>query len=106
MTAPFRRAALAGIGLLLALGLCRAGDEAAIPPPPGVTKLFNGKDLTGLTTWLKASGREDPKKVFTVQDGVLHVSGDGLGYVATTKAYRDYHVIVEYKWGKRTDGGK
>ncbi len=20
--------------------------------------------------------------------------------------YRDYHLIVEYKWGKRTDGGK
>ena len=39
-------------------------------------------------------------------DGLLHISGDGYGYIATEKAYRDYHLIVEYKWGKRTDGGK
>jgi hypothetical protein len=69
-------------------------------------KLFNGKDLTGLTTWLKASKRDDPKKVFTVQNGVLHVSGEGFGYVATDKEYANYHLTVEYKWGKRTDGGK
>ncbi len=37
---------------------------------------------------------------------MLHISGDGYGYVATDKAYRDYHVVVEYKWGKKTDGGK
>jgi hypothetical protein len=37
---------------------------------------------------------------------VLHISGDGFGYVATDQAYRDYHLTVEYKWGKRTDGGK
>ena len=44
--------------------------------------------------------------MFAVRDGVLHISGDGFGYVATTKEYRDYHLIVEYKWGRRTDGGK
>src|SRR5205823_10686683 len=76
-----------------------------IRPRDGVIPLFNGKDLTGLHTWLKGSGREDPKKVFTVHDGLLHVSGDGNGYVATDKAYRDYRVVVEYKWGQRTDGG-
>ena len=37
---------------------------------------------------------------------MLHISGDGFGYVATDKEYRDYHLIVEYKWGKKTDGGK
>jgi hypothetical protein len=84
------------------------GDPAAEPirPREGVTRLFNGKDLTGLHTWLKDTKREDPRKVFTVEDGVIHVSGDGYGYVATNKEYRDYRLIVEYKWGKRTDGGK
>jgi 3-keto-disaccharide hydrolase len=37
---------------------------------------------------------------------VIHASGEGFGYLATDKEYQDYHVTVEYRWGKRTDGGK
>jgi hypothetical protein len=37
---------------------------------------------------------------------MLHLSGDGNGYVATASEYRDYRLIVEYKWGRKTDGGK
>jgi hypothetical protein len=74
--------------------------------PKQPIKLFNGKDLTGLTTWLKDTKRDDPRKVFSMRDGILHVSGDGFGYVATEKEYKNYHLIVEYKWGKKTDGGK
>jgi hypothetical protein len=83
-------------------------DPKAEPASPkdGVVRLFNGKDLTGLRTWLKDTKREDPRKVFTAHDGLLHISGDGYGYLATDKQYREYHLIVEYKWGKRTDGGK
>ena len=81
-----------------------AGQEPIAPKGP--VKLFNGKDLTGLTTWLKDTKRDDPRKVFTVEDGILHVSGDGFGYVATDKQYKDYHLSVEYRWGKKTDGGK
>jgi dienelactone hydrolase len=86
-------------------------DENLAPKKPVVVpketiKLFNGKDLTSVATWLKDTKRDDPRKVFTVKDGELHVSGDGFGYVATKKEYRDYHLIVEYKWGKKTDGGK
>src|SRR5262249_34714468 len=69
-------------------------------------KLFNGKDLSGLTTWLKDTKNKDPRKVFSASDSLLHISGEGFGYVATEKEYRDYHLTVEYKWGKRTDGGK
>ena len=94
------------LGLLAAAALGPASDEQAIRPSEGVTRLFNGKDLTGLYTWVKGSGRQDPKKIFTVHDGLLHISGEGLGYVATRKPYRDYHLTVEYKWGKRTNGGK
>ncbi len=68
--------------------------------------LFNGKDLAGFTTWLKDAKAEDPRKVFHVKDGILCLSGDGFGYLATDKAYRDYHLTAEFKWGKRTDGGK
>jgi hypothetical protein len=94
--------------LLLSLALPLAAPPERSEPinPTKTVLLFNGKDLAGLTTWLKDTKREDPRKVFSVKDGVLHISGDGYGYIRTDKAYRDYHLIVEYKWGKKTDGRK
>lgn len=77
-----------------------------VTPKDGIIRLFNGKDLTGLTTWLKDTKGQDPRKVFSVKDGVLHISGDGYGYLRSDQAYRDYHLVVEYKWGKKTDGRK
>ncbi len=87
---------------LFALTLTQEGPIA----PRETIPLFNGKDLKGLYTWLRDSQKEDPKKVFTVHDGMIHVSGEGFGYVATEKEYKDYRLVVEYKWGTRTDGGK
>lgn len=74
--------------------------------PDEVIKLFSKDSLKGFDTWLKDSARNDPKKVFSIQDGVLHVSGEGLGYLATVRPYRDYRLVGEFRWGKRTDGGK
>jgi|YNPMSStandDraft_1061717.scaffolds.fasta_scaffold30752_1 hypothetical protein len=79
-------------------------EEAVTPKEP--IKLFNGKDLTGWYTWLKESGREDPKKVFSVVDGMIRISGEGAGYLATEKPYKDYHLSLEYRWGTKTDGSK
>ena len=90
------------IAVLLTMGPSGSTQDA----PKDTVKLFNGKDLTGLTTWLKDTKRDDPRLVFSVKDGVLHVSGDGFGYLATDKAFRDYHLAVEFKWGMKTDGGK
>lgn len=99
------------IALLLVCALlqsARADDKAVSEPvsPTASIKLFNGKDLSGLTTWLKQSGHKDPKNSFRVTDGMIHVTGEGRGYIATQQAYKDYHLVVEYKWGKRTDGSK
>jgi hypothetical protein len=101
-----RRCAVA-IVLALSAGIgLPAGDGSPPISPQKVIRLFNGKDLSGLYTWLKTSGRKDPKKVFTVQGSVIHVSGEGNGYLATEQAYRDYHLIIEYRWGKNTFGSK
>lgn len=94
---------------LILLSSSAVGEDrplAAIRPTDGVVKLCNGKDLTGLYAWVRDGQRNDAKNVFTVRDGVIHVSGEGFGYLATESAYRDYHLVVEYKWGQRTDGGK
>jgi hypothetical protein len=67
------------------------------------TQLFNGKDLTGFYTYLRDVGKNtDPKKVFTVTDGAIHVSGEAFGYLATEKEYENYHLTVEFRWGEKT----
>ncbi len=103
--------ARSGVWAVLALGAAAGGlpgQERAADAvrPTEVVRLFNGKDLSGLTTWLKDTKRADPRKVFSATGGQIHVSGEGAGYLATEKAYRDYRLAVEYKWGTRTDGGK
>src|SRR5262249_56839230 len=92
--------------VLLTAGLGAADDKAEAVTPKQTIQLFNGKNLAGLWTWLKDTKYEDSRKVFRVTDGHLHITGDGFGYIATDKAYRDYHLVVEYKWGRKTDGGK
>jgi hypothetical protein len=96
------------LGVHCLLSTAHARDEPATDAvrPREVVRLFNGRDLAGLTTWLKDTKRDDPRNVFRVTDGMLHITGDGNGYIATEKAYRDYRLVFEYKWGKRTDGGK
>jgi hypothetical protein len=72
--------------------------------------LFNGQDLTNFYTWLgppakgeKPYGKNnDPKKVFTVRDGVIRVSGEVFGGLITEKEFENYHLMVEYKWGEET----
>jgi hypothetical protein len=93
-------------GLLVLAGLVAPASAGEPVAPREIMQLFNGSDLTGLTTWLRDAKRDDPRKVFTARDGLLHISGDGFGYIATDKDYHDYHLVVEYKWGRRTDGGK
>ena len=86
----------------------QSGGESHAGPvrPSEVVRLFDGHDLSGLSTWLADTQKSDPRRAFRVTDGSIHITGDGFGYLATAKEYRDYHLVVEYKWGKKTDGGK
>jgi hypothetical protein len=91
----------------LAASAVPADDKKDGPVTPKETiKLFNGKDLSGLTPWLKDNAKNEDKKVFSVQDGVIRVSGMPMGYLQTDKEYQDYHLVVEFKWGKETYGAK
>jgi hypothetical protein len=78
----------------------------AVAPSDKVIKLFDGKTLGDTYTWLKDTKREDPRKVFTVSDGMIHISGDGYGCITTNQRYRDYHMVVEFKFGERTWHGR
>lgn len=76
------------------------------PDNPAVTVksplvLFNGKDLTNFYHYTRESKREDPNKVFTVDKGILRISGEEWGGITTLEAYRDYRLIVEWRWGTK-----
>lgn len=79
----------------------------AWPAPPAANaqetlQLFNGKDLDHWYTFLKERGRDiDPQKVFTVHDGMIHISGEEWGCITTTDEYENYKLVVEFKWGER-----
>lgn len=45
-----------------------------------------------------------PAEVFQVKGEELHISGRGYGYMVTKESYKDYHLVVDFKWGPKTWG--
>lgn len=75
-------------------------DEAEPTAPSLAIRLFNGRDLGGFQTWLQDTKRADPRHVFTVANGMIRISGEGLGYLATEREFKNYHLVAEFKWGQ------
>lgn len=94
--------------LALALaGALYAGTAVAetkgIPPHGPAVVLFGGSDLSNFDTFLKSTGlNSDPNKVFVVENGVIHVSGQEMGYIITKQEYKNYYLSAEFKWGEGT----
>jgi Domain of Unknown Function (DUF1080) len=64
--------------------------------------LFNGKNLNGWYTFLKFKGKNnDPEKIFSVENGLLHISGKEFGYICTERTFTNFHLAVEFKWGEK-----
>lgn len=70
-----------------------------------VIHLMNGKDLSPFYIFLKDFGRDkNPDDVFSIQDGILHISGQHWGYLNTIEEFENYRLIAEFKWGGKTWG--
>jgi len=90
------------IGLMLSVPVS-AQDKPSIPPHGKLAPLFDGKDLTGFDTLLEKQGiNSDPNKVFQVEKGVLHITGQEFGGLVTQKEYGNYYLRAEFKWGEKT----
>jgi hypothetical protein len=67
--------------------------------------LFNGKDLSGWHTFIPhkdgADPKTDPKGVFKVEDGVIHISGEEFGCLTTNDEYENYRLKLEVRWGEK-----
>lgn len=91
---------------ILALLLFVAPFWAAPIEPTRPIQLFNGRDLSGFYTWLRTNKYKDPNHVFSVANGVLHISGEEWGGLTTQDEYRDYQLIMEWKWGGPNHGDR
>lgn len=83
--------------------------------PRKKTALFNGKNYKGWDIQINPRGLEgSPDEVFGVKDGAMSINGKALGGCTTKKAYKDYHLTLEFRFvgdayasriGKTADGG-
>lgn len=67
-------------------------------------ELFNGQNLDGWNVQIAGEGSPDNQDVFTVQDGILRISGEKWGGIMTRESYENYRLTVEFKWGEATWG--
>ena len=66
---------------------------------PGPTALFNGLDLTGWHADVPAADTDpDVPPSFVVRDGLLVSQGTPPGHLITDQSFRDYRLVVEYRW--------
>lgn len=92
--------------MILLTALTALGAESPAALSAAETKaLFNGRDLTGWTTFIRDRGKGvDPNGVFTVQDGVIRISGEEYGGITTDESFSNYKLTLEFKWGTQTWG--
>ncbi|MCD6048599.1 MAG: hypothetical protein K0Q55_2 [Verrucomicrobia bacterium] len=82
-------------------------EEAKAEDKSGVTSLLSEEGLENFYSWIAGAGVfVDPKGVFSVTEGVLRISGEKLGYLATRKEHSDFRLVAEYKWGEGKFGDR
>lgn len=75
--------------------------------PDAVVNLLVDPSLKDFTAHLNPAVTlsDDPRKIWAIgENGTMQVSGEGMGYLRTKQAYRDYHLVIEYRWSERTLG--
>jgi hypothetical protein len=79
------------------LAVCRLSP--AQTPATGMD-LFNGKDFTGWTFYMRSNSA--PEKTWSITNGVIHCGGRPTGFMRTEKDYSNYHLTVEWRFLKVT----
>ena len=88
--------------LILTCATLTTGQDDDVVVPSKVTSLFNGKDLSGWTADVPKKDK-NPKAAasFVVRDGMLVSLGVPRGHLVTDTLYRDYRLVVEYRFPKK-----
>ena len=88
----------AAIWLCLAFAVAGTAIAQGIITPTNHIELFNGRDFTGWTFYMKSNA--DPALAWTVTNGVIHCAGKPSGYLRTVQAYSNYALTVEWRFVK------
>ncbi len=91
----------AALALILSITLPASSAEP-IRPTDKPIDLLEGPSIDAWYVWIKGHGLGDPNNVFTIQDGLLHVTGEDFGGLVTKEEYADYHLICDFRWGEKT----
>lgn len=83
---------LVTIAALTALAGCTCSESKT-------KALFNGKDLSGWEFVVEGDSVA-ADRVYSVQEGVIHIAGAPLGYMYTTEKYGDYILHAEWRWAE------
>lgn len=94
--------------------LCSCAESLRKYKDSEFTQLFNGKDLSGWYTKIRSGDEELAKKLFAVEDGMVHIFNDDFpdnyerngdnathGLFYTKREYSRYILRFEYKWGDK-----
>lgn len=72
---------------------------AVLPSCQTSVALFNGRDLAGWHVDIpRADKGDDLPATFVVEDGLLVSRGRPQGHLITDASFRDYRLVVEYRW--------
>jgi len=84
-------------------GTTKSKKGASVSNSTKSISLFNGQNLDGWYKFVKGRGRDnDPKNVFSVEKGLIHISGEEYGCITSNEEYSNYKLTVEFKWGAKT----
>jgi len=68
-------------------------------------EIFNGKDLSNWE-FVVENNTVPADEVYSVEDGVITIKGEPLGYMYTKEKYSDYTLELEYRWvGEASNSG-
>lgn len=99
----FTLALIAGSFIIGGCGTTKSKSSASTVSKSKSITLFNGQNLDGWYKFVKGRGRDiDPKNVFSVEKGLIHISGEEYGCITSNEEYSNYKLTVEFKWGPKT----
>lgn len=81
------------------VGMALAEDQKS-----GAKALFNGKNLDGWSCHL-VDPNVKMEDVWRVEDAVLICKGAPLGYLVTKDAFKDFRLVVEWRWPAGKEAG-
>jgi hypothetical protein len=102
-------AAIVAAGCITACSPTAPSHDGSSAVVPGRTiRLFDRGSLSEFQTWLVDHHEADPAGVFSVvqADGApaIRITGEIWGGIITRRAFRNYRLVAEFRWGGPTHG--